>query len=158
MNVKCLTIYLLCSFFLFSCSEKKANIIFSANTLKDFETDFNFQYIESVPNEISKSHSDSSFQLYFQDLKERKTSMFNLNKDSLIKRSDENLNLTEYFFETFFKTDDSIYQLKIGTKHIILRNRKGDILNTFNLDQSFSPIIFPPADLEYKNDYFIMVM
>jgi len=156
MNVKYLAIPLLLIILLLACSGKKSAVTFSFKTINDFETDFDLKYLEFVPCEISKTISDSCFHLYFQDMKERKTSMFTLTQDALIKRADANLNLTEYFFETFFKTDDSIFQLKIGTKCIILRNRTGQVLNTYTLDQTYIPIIFPPADLKYKNNYFIM--
>lgn len=156
MNFKFTAFSIFLIIILLACSGKKSTVTFSFKTIKDFETEYNFKYIAFVPCEISKTISDSCFQIYFQDMKERKTCMFTLMQDTLIKRNNANLNLTEYFFETFIKTDDSIFQLKIGTKCIILKNRTGQILNTFTLDQTYTPIIFPPADLKYKSNHFIM--
>lgn len=156
MNSRQISIIILLPLFLYSCAEKKGNNGWSFITLRNFETHFDFKYIAFVPTEISTSSLNSNLQLYFQDFKEKKTILYTLNKDTILNRSNEDLKMQEYFFETVFKSDASIYQLKIGTKCIVLRNREGDILNTYNLDQKYNPIIFPPADLKYRNNYFIM--
>ena len=156
MNIKYITIIMFLPLLAINCSDRKQDKRLSVITIKDFETDFNFKNIEFVPGEILKSRSDSGLQLYFQDIKEKKTIPFTLDKNYMLKRSDIDLNINEFFFETFFKSDDSIFQLKIGTKSIVLKNRKGDILHTYHLNTTFNPIIFPPANLKYGNNTFIM--
>ena len=156
MKVKHTVIIMLLPILVINCADRKQDNRLSVLTIQDFETDFNFKYIACVPNEISNLQPDSCLHLYFQDMREKETVDFTIDQHAVLKRSDKVLKLKEYFFETYFKTDDSIYQLKIGTKNLVLRNRNGDILNTYNLDQNYTPIIFPPSNLKYRNNIFLL--
>ncbi|MDO9258033.1 MAG: DUF4221 family protein [Bacteroidales bacterium] len=156
MNPKLIRMFIFYSIVLFSCTEEKENPHLSVINIKNFETCIEFKYIEFVPREIKISHSDSGYPIYIQDIKSRKTFKYNLTNDTILYKSLSETKLSNYFFETFLKTDDSIYLLKLDTKNIGLLNRNGDVIRNYVIDTIYDPIIFPPADLEFKNNCFII--
>lgn len=156
MKIKNIILLISVILVLFACTVNKPHLDCSFIEIKKNETDINFKYLAIVPSHITLNSKDSSIHLFFQNAQTLQIFSYKLSRDTIMPISEINFHTPEFFFRYYIVSTDSIYMFYQDSWLLTLKNGKGDMVKTYEIDHKFIPVAIPPMNLMVNNSKFLL--
>jgi hypothetical protein len=154
-SMKNLSIVVFLLFSFFACKNDRQDS--SGMTMKKiYEFEISDSFIRPIKSEMTRLHSDSTYILFFQNIKTKKITSCILHKNKGIVLDHKEINIKNYYFNLFSRSEDSIFSFTNKTNQIVLKNSSGSVFNTYHINEKYIPETSPITKLAGSNGRLLL--
>ncbi len=143
------------SIFLFACTSNKQDSS-QVTAVKIYEFEINDGFIRPIKSETAVVYHDSTFCLFFQNIKTKELVRCNFYEKNAGIHYDKKIKIKNHYCSLFFSSTDSIFSFINKTNQIFLKNSSGETLKTYQISEKYVPLSTPLIKLTGSNSRLLL--